>query len=359
MVCELIGARTIVRGGDRSGMKLFGVQVGKPKALTFEEFRDSMRLHARRLYAGCTLENGENGFTLTISGRTETCNIRGVYASYCKNPGDLEKIAKQYLESLQVENPVHSWQDAMPLLRPSIRSAAFLEAAARSLARQKEPDSLPSIPFAGDLHVISVVEFKSRLWAVTQNGLDQWGVDIQEVLRTAHNNMSMLSFPTPNSTFTAAGGKEELGLTFEGDHLTATWIVMDRFRDYLGQRLQGNYVISACSRSKLTAVRADETGLVATLRNQGRNFQSLPYPLTGQLFKIDMDVTGGSVAVLDNESMALNAGNMFASGVSKSLPSITQAAQGISQGVAFDQFMGLSESVNDTPPPSSGSARRG
>ncbi len=340
-------------------MKLFGVQVGKPKALTFEEFRDAMRLHARRLYAGCTLENGENGFTLTINGRTETCNIRGVYASYCKNPADLERITKQYLESLQVENPVHSWQDAQPLLRPSIRSVAFLEAAARSLARQKEPDSLPSIPFAGDLHVISVVEFKSRLWAVTQNGLDQWGVDINEVLKTAHNNMSMLSFPTPSSTFTAAGGMEELGLVFDGDHLTATWLVMDRFRDYVGQRLQGNYVVSACSRSKLTAVRADETGLVATLRNQSRNFHTLPYPLTAQLFKVDMALTGGAVSVLDNDTLALTNDNMFASGVTRSLPSITQAAQGISQGVAFDQFMGLSESVTDTPPPPSGSSRRG
>ncbi len=327
-------------------MKLFGMNVGREKPVSFSEFREMVRLAARKAFPGAAMQNNENGFLLNINGRMEVCNLRGLYAGYCKSTSECDRMIRAYLNNLQVDNPIHSWQDAQPLLRPSIRSTSFLKAADSSLQRGQTPDSVPYVPFVGDLHVIAVVELNDRIWAVTQGALENWSVTMEEVMSLAYNNMSMLSFPAVESTFqsgTKGEGAAELGMIFSGNHLTATWLIMERFRDYVGQRLEGSYVVSVLNRARLTAVRSDEPGLIANIKNSARGFQNLPYPLTSQLYMVDMSLTGGSVTVYGDSKTALAQESIFQQ---TTLASVAQATQMEKQGRQFDNSL-LSEPAID------------
>jgi len=349
-------------------MKFLGFKLGKEKVVSFQQFRDAVRLTARRNYPGAVLEATDNGFNLTVDGRAQTCNLRGIYAAYAKNPEGKDTLIVQYLNNLIVEPPKHSWMDAQMLLRPTLKSANFIADANRSLAKNKEVDSLPAQPFIGDLSAIIVTELPGQVAAITQGLLDNWGVTLEQAATQALNNMSMMSFPNVNNVLVAGGAvrknvaQEEVGLVFEGDHLTATWLLSERFRQYVGQRLQGDYVVAVPSRSKLTAVRADEPGLVASVQQANRNFATQPYALTSQLFHVSASTTGGVVTVFQpaaGSNATLDPNSLFAAGKQGGMPTLSHqmASEIPGNGDAprdLNTWFGLTEStVDSTPPPTS------
>ena len=122
------------------------------------------------------------------------------------------------------------------------------------------------------------------------------------------------------------GDQEEVGLVFEGDHLTATWLVIERFRDYVQQRLQGDYVAFVPIRSRIIVIREDEPGLIAQFQQSNRSYMTQNYALTSQCYHINGATTGGVVSVykaggLNAETVALDQSSMFAHGSSALLPS--------------------------------------
>jgi hypothetical protein len=339
-------------------MKLFNITIGKDKAVPFHEFRDIVRLTARRSYPTAKIENHDNGFNLTIDGKTQTCNLRALYSVYFKSPGQRDRLITEFLHKLVVDEPTYLWSEVVPLLRPQLKSAGFIREAQRSLAKQKNPDFLPSLPFHGDLHVIAVVDQPGQAWGVTQGLLDGWGVTLEQVMQHATTNLSTTRFPDPTNTLVAGstgrkgtGVQEEVGLVFEGTYLTATWLILERFRDYLGQRLQGSFIVAVPSRSKLTAVRDDEPGMIASLVQSNRGFQSLSYPLTGQLFHVSLSTTGGEVTVYNPAGGAGRTEAQFTPGQDASLPSISQAAQGYQTtgGPGGAPVFSLNESTEEMP----------
>lgn len=296
-------------------MNLFGL-FGREKAVPFEQFRDIVRQAVRRSAPGATVEANPNGFTLRMEGRPPiACNLRNLYASYSKSPKEKDAIIQTWLDSVVTEVPEHTWSEARITLRPMLKAADYITQARASLARQKTPDELPSQPFVGDLHVIVVREVGSTLTGVTQLQLDEWGVSFEETMKEALNNMGMMSFPVSGNALQSGG--EEVGLVFQSDHLTATWLVVERFRDHIALRLQGDYVVSVPNRNRLTAVRADEPGLIASIMQANRNFNRLPYPLTAQCYNVDVRTTGGQVSVYQpgTQGAALDPNSPFAKGM--------------------------------------------
>jgi hypothetical protein len=351
-------------------MKLFGLNLGKEKPVSFDQFRDMVRLTARRNHPGATITNTDTGFNMIIDGKPKTCNVRSLYMQYTKNPGQRDGLIAGFLKTLVDEIPAHTWSEVMPLLRPSLRSSAFLKEVERNLKKQAEPDSLPSKPFVGDLYVIAVVDLPGSAAAVTQGILDGWGVTLEEALRNGLTNLSMMPFPNITNSLSAGGGggkkggiQEEVGIVFEDNYLTATWLTSERFRDFVGQRLEGDFVVSVPNRSKMTCVRADEPGLIANLQAANRNYASQPYPLTPQLFHVSAKTTGGVITLYEpgGKGDVLSADSLFAAGKQSALPNISHAAAGIPQrdplaapGRDLNSWTGLSESKEDapsTPPP--------
>ncbi|HZO88948.1 MAG TPA: hypothetical protein VFB38_11475 [Chthonomonadaceae bacterium] len=284
-------------------MKLFGL-FGKEKPVPFTNFRDMVRAAVRRHHPGARMENNENGFILTLDDASVACNLRNLYAAYSHAPQDRDALISAWLDSLVTAVPEHTWVEARLTLRPTLKDAEYLARARAALLRTKDPDELPYAPFAGELSIIVMRDLPGTIAAVTRKQLESWGVTFDQALSEALNNMNMLNFPPVVNSLHAGGlAKKEasdqdlVGLVFRGDHLTATWLVLERFRDHIGQRLRGDYVVFVPARNQLTAIRADELGLITSVQQANRGYQSQPHALTGQCFHVSVATLGGAVTV--------------------------------------------------------------
>ena len=337
-------------------MRIFGFGPEREKALKFPEFRDQIRLATRRAMPGVQFEHREFGFVLLREGKPPAaCNLRPLYTEYCKSPGSRERIMERWLKSLNTEIPEHSWAEAQVTLRPVVKNAGYLENA-RTLMRKSSPhDVLPYAPFAGDLSVIIMRELPGTMVAVTRAALESWNVSFAQAMHRALNNLNMRSFPAISSALLAAapGAKnpvrEEIGLIFEGDHLTASWLVVPRFRDYLTQRLQGDFVIHVPTRSRLTAIRADEPHTIAKVEASNRQAAGYTVWLTAQGFHVDGATTGGVVTVYTPVADTRHvARGPFGGSDGWEVPPLRPASARRDSPVGMNAFGGLAEPTEST-----------
>ena len=353
-------------------MKLFGLTIGKEKPVSFPEFRDMVRLAVRRAEPTAKVENNETGLNLTLEGKpTQACNLRNLYREYQGDPKSREALVKRWIDTLLVDVPDHGWLDAQITLRPTLKNAEYVNLARRQMQKSATPDDLPHEPFVGEVSVIVMRDLPGTAVAVTKNNLEAWGVTFEEAMRTAINNMNMMSFPNVTNSLMAGGGKrenqEEVGLVMEADHLTATWLTIERFRDYLTQRLLGDYVVMVPVRNRLVAIRADEPGLIAQLQQTNRNFALQAHTLTSQIYHVSGSQTGGVVTVhnpgLNVEKTVLDPNSVFAKGNSSALPTggiqphmpgqavVPGAPMNRPGPVDLSAWGGLSESTSEEEPP--------
>ena len=346
-------------------MKLFGITLGKEKAMPFADFRDHVRLIVRRAVPGATIEPKDYGFVLVQEGKAPTtCNLRGLYMEYSRNPADRDALIDRWIGTLTMDIPDHTWVEAQMILRPCLKNADYLAHAERQMQKNTPPDSLPSAVFAGDLSVIVMRELPGTVVAVTQSTLDSWGVTFDQAMQQALNNMNMQPFPVVANALVAGvtakrnSSQEEVGLVFEGDHLTATWIVVARFRDFVTQRLQGDFIAYAPSRSRLTAIRADEPGLIAQIQTSNRNALRQAHWLTHLGFHVSGATTGGIVTVykggLNTERTTMDPMSQFAGTTQQDPAAAPAAAYRKPAPVDLSSWGGLVETTGDSPPPTRG-----
>ena len=343
-------------------MKMFGLTIGKERPMPFPQFRDHVRLIVRRAVPGATLEPRDFGFVLQQEGRAPTtCNLKALYNEYSRLPADRDAIIQRWIGTLTMDIPDHNWMEAQMTLRPCLKNADYLAHAERQMQKNTPPDSLPFSPFAGDLSVIVMRELPGTVVAVTQSTLDGWSTSFEQAMQQALNNINMQPFPVVMNTMVAGSAvkrdtpQEEVGLVFEGDHLTATWIVVARFRDYVTQRLQGDFVAYTPTRHRLTVVRADEPGLIAQVQTNNRNATGLSHWLTHLCVHVSGATTGGVVSVykggLNTERTTLDPLSQFA-GTSQAVPSTAPMAPYRKPApMDLTTWGGLAESTEDAPSP--------
>lgn len=345
-------------------MNFFGLTIGKEKPMPFPQFRDLVRLSVRRAVPNAKIEPRDVGFVLIQEGRPPTtCNLRSLYLEYTRLPSDRDMMIQRWIGTLTMEIPDHSWMEAQMTLRPSLKNADYVAHAQRQMQKNTPPDSLPFSPFAGDISVIVMRELPGTIVAVTKGTLDGWGISFERAMQQALDNMNMQQFPAvTNALVAGAGAKnaqhEEVGLVFEGDHLTATWIVVARFRDYITQRLQGDYVAYVPSRSRLTVIRADEPGLIAQIQTNNRNSTMMSHSLTHLGFHVSGATTGGHVTVfkggLNTERTTMDPNSQFA-GIEQAMPQSTPSGPYRKPtAVDLSSWGGLAESTEDDSPSARG-----
>ena len=127
--------------------------------------------------------------------------------------------------------------------------------------------------------------------------------------------------------------------------------------------------MSVPNRGRLTAVRADEPGLIASVQQTARNYGNQPYPLTGMLFHVSAATTGGQSPCYQpgaaGAPTTLDANSQFAAGRQPAAPpSVGNMAPGLAplptpaQPKGLNEWYGLSESTSDEPEPPPARRRR-
>lgn len=316
-------------------MKLFGFL--KPKAEPFPKFRDYVRQIVRQNEPTAKFDNNDNGFILTLKKVPIACNLKNLYATYSQDPRQRDSIVKQWIDTLIMEVPEQSWHEALSSLRPMLKTHEYVKLANGQMSKANADDVLSARPFIGDLAVIISREYGGTLTAVTDRQLVQWGVSLDEAMRQALNNMSVMGFPGAMTEMRSqgtmvrggAGAGDVVGLVFEYDHLTATWFALERFRDHIGMKLHHDFVVAVPYRSRLVAVRADEPGLVASVLQSARSSRNVSYALTSQCYHVDVSSTGGKVTIYTgkHKGEGISDSDMFGTGsMGGTLQSITNAA---------------------------------
>ncbi len=343
-------------------MKIFGVTLGKEKPVGFTEFRDVVRLAVRRQHPNATIEYNETGIVLTLDGKKQDCNMRNLYMEYSKNPGEKDSQVQRWISSLVVDVPEHGWYDAQATLRPTIKNLRdYILVANSTMQRANPPDSLPYAPFIGDIGVIVMRDLPGTAVAVTNANLEAWGITFEEAMQAAIMNMNMLSFPPVSNALVAGGtarkdSQEEVGLVLEGDHLTATWLVIERFRDYISQRLEGDFVAFVPIRNRLVVIRADEPGLISQIQQSNRTYNMQSHSITPQAYHVSTAVTGGTVTIYQQglnqgDKVELDHNSMFARGNAATLPSPgvqpTNARPAATAPVDLSAWGGLTETTEE------------
>ncbi|HZP83302.1 MAG TPA: hypothetical protein VFB21_16790 [Chthonomonadaceae bacterium] len=330
---------------------------GKEKPLPFAKFRELVRAAVRQHDPDLKIQNTENGFILISDAAPVACNLRNLHAAYCKTPGDCDALIRAWLKSLVTTPPEHTWLEARATLRPMLKDAEYLRHARAQMLKSPSPDSLPYQPFVGELFAIVVRDLPGTAVAVTEKQLEAWGVSFAKAMEEALNNMNLLSFPpilhsllAGSATPRAPEETQVVGLVFHGDHLTATWLLIERFRDHISQRLHSDYVVFVPNRSQLTAVRVDEPGLITSILYSNQNYRSQPHALTAQCFHVSTATTGGVVSVYQvggmGDSLAPN--SPFASGASapQSAPSAPVSSRAAAPR-ALNDWWGLNEPTEE------------
>lgn len=334
---------------------------GKTKPLPFTKFCEIVRSAVRQHDPKLKINSTENGFILVSDEAPVACNLRSLYAAYCKAPGDCDALVLAWLKSLVTTPPEHTWLEACATLRPMLKDSEFLRHARTQMLKAPTPDSLPYQPVAGELFAIVVRDLPGTAVAVTEKQLEAWGVTFEQALEEALNNMNLLSFPPVIHSLLAGSAtprspeeSQVVGLVFRGDHLTATWLLVERFRDHISQRLKSDYVAFVPNRNQLTAVRVDEPGLVTSILYSNQNYRSQPHALTHQCFHVSAATTGGVVSVyqqgaLGGDSLAPN--SPFASSASalQAAPSAPVPAGAAARPAprALNDWWGLNEPTED------------
>jgi hypothetical protein len=169
---------------------------------------------------------------------------------------------------------------------------------------------------------------------------------MEDALRAALNNMGMLNFPLLTNEMKSSG--MVVGMVFVDNYLTATWLAVERFRDHLAMRLQGDYVVAVPNRSRLLAVRADDAALTASVIQSIRNYHTLPYWLSGQCYHVNVSSTGGLVTVYQGlrgggtpmPGSALASGSMGLAGAPPNRPPMVDLSQwGLSEPTEDDTHL--------------------
>ena len=337
-------------------MNLFGI-FGK-KAIPFNDFRSYVRQVVRQNAPKSKTDLTDNGFILTIDGTPIACNLRNLYTAYSRSPRDRDSIVKQWLDALVTEVPEQTWGDAMSTLRPMLKTKEYIHLANIQMQKNPAKDVLTAQPFVGDLCVIAVREYGGTLTAVTDRQFLDWGVTLEQAIRQGLNNMSMMGFPGAMSELRsqgsmvrgAASSGDIVGLVFEDNHLTATWLVVERFRDHLAMRLQSDFVVSVPYRGRLVAVRADEPALVASIIQSGRSSRAVSYALTSECFHVDISQTGGALTVYTGrqKGKGMDPNSAFASALNSAPLSNMETPQAREATVLVDfSQWGLKEPTGD------------
>lgn len=125
--------------------------------------------------------------------RTTTFNLHNVFRDYLKaTPGNRAGVLDKYIMAFATPMDMSDRETALANLMPVIRDGATFEFA-RLMGRLAGGDKMyklaPSKPFFDRLVISLVVDSEHAVVSVSQNKLDEWGLDFDTALKRAIDNL--------------------------------------------------------------------------------------------------------------------------------------------------------------------------
>jgi uncharacterized protein YtpQ (UPF0354 family) len=221
---------------------------------------------------------------LKVNGRDVSSDLANFYATYARNPAQLDAVARGYVRVLLGEIPERAESDfaqladrVMPMIKPIELLAVVSE---RGLPMIAYRDFLASLIITYVIHEPKSVAY------INEEQLDRWGLAIQDLHDKAIDNLRRRT--RESVRYTAVGeGEQRLFIFNSGDGYDATRLLLTEVLAEWGQSLPGRLVIGIPNRDFLIAISdANQDVLRAVAAQVQADSAQRENGLTEQLFTL-------------------------------------------------------------------------
>ena len=228
--------------------------------------------------------------TLMVGGRR--LDLDNLFRLVAQDPDRGVEIAEQFIESLFAGDAIVA--DAMPfdLARPMIMPRIH----PNSIFKRLDPNLVAHVPFVNGTVVLFVLDLPQMTVSVTTEQAVRWKVAAEELELIARKN---LSETTPRLEVRVVESKEggKAALFSHHDGYDAARLLLGNLFPALAPELGGDFLVGTPSRDVFVGLSRDPGEFVARVQDRiKRDYESLPYPITTDLFYVTRDGVAGAAA---------------------------------------------------------------
>jgi len=254
-----------------------------------EAFSEHVAALFHRLYPEAEVRLSGPG-VLHVGGRR--LDLDNLFRLVAQDPDRGVEIAEQFIESLFAGDAIAA--DAMPfdLAKPMVMPRIHPE----SIFERLDRELVAHVPFVNGTVIVFVLDLPQMTVSVTSEQAIRWGVSADELEQIARGN---LRETTPELEVRLVESKEggRAALFSHHDGYDAARILLGGLFQTLAPKLGGDFLVGTPSRDVFVAISRDPDDFVSRVQDRIRqDYDSLPYPITTDLFYITRDGVAGSAA---------------------------------------------------------------
>jgi len=226
--------------------------------------------------------------SLVVSGRH--LDLQNLYRMVMRHPERGTEIVEDYLEKIiegdAVLNVPLPLAVAKPRIMPRIQPLSVFE----RLDRQQ----VAHIPFVNDTVVVFVIDMPDVTVSITTEQMIRWGLSPDELERISRAN---LLHYTPELTVRLVESRDggRAAVLSQHDGYDAARLLLDTLHSRLAPQLDGDFLVATPARDSFMAFTIGPDGFNDRVRERiAREFKSLPYPITTELFVVTRDGIAGT-----------------------------------------------------------------
>ncbi|MCC6906344.1 MAG: DUF1444 family protein [Phycisphaerales bacterium] len=229
-------------------------------------------------------------FEVLIDGRHLA--LENLYRMVLNDPDRGVEIVEQFLDHLLEGEEAASvplpFEVARPRIMPRIQpESIFQHLDAQLVAHQ---------PFVNDTVVLYVIDMPHLTVSITVEQMLKWGVDLEEIDRTARRNLGAYSDELKLRIIEAGSGGKA-AIFQENDGYDASRLLLGSLHGRLAPVLGSNFLVAAPARDAFLAVTADPAEFAEKVHSRVEiDYKRLPYPITDRFFIVTMDGIAGTTA---------------------------------------------------------------
>lgn len=225
---------------------------------------------------------------LVVGGRH--LGLENLYRMVLRNPERGTEIVEDYLEKIvegdAVLNIPLPLAVAKPRIMPRIQPLSVFE--------RLDREQVAHIPFVNGTVVVFVIDMPEVTVSITTEQMIRWGLVPEEVELIARSNLAEYS---PNLTVRVVESKDggRVALLSEQDGYDAARLLLESLHSRLAPQLEGDFLVATPARDSFLAMTVGPDGFNDRVRDRvSREFRSLPYPITRDLFLVTRDGIAGT-----------------------------------------------------------------
>jgi hypothetical protein len=242
-------------------------------------FQTRVLMLLRELHPDKSFSGSDDPLTIGFDEQTlGLTNIRSNFLLSSQTEGDFRDIVSAHFQSVLAgfsltERDELDWERSKGLIKPQLMPIEFLE---------RVP--LISRPFGEGIVLGFVIDSEKAYSYVSKADVDRWGVDEQEILDTAIENLKEASTGMQLQLFP---GENAFAVVNSMDGFDAARITLPELREIFSENISTPFYFGVPNRDFLICwAKSGDTAFQQQMRSQiSQDFDERPYPLSRSVFE--------------------------------------------------------------------------